>query len=63
MHFSSFCWRYIVFQVFKVQNKYLEQYPEYLDLKQEAAYNLHIIYKSSGNFEAARRILFKYVVI
>lgn len=51
------------FQVFKVQNKYLEQYPDYLDLKQEAAYNLHIIYKSSGNFEAARRILFKYVVI
>ncbi|XP_066140376.1 general transcription factor 3C polypeptide 3 [Euwallacea fornicatus] len=49
--------------VFKVQNRFLQEYPEYLDLRQEAAYNLHLIYKNSGNLDAARAVLWKYVVI
>ncbi|CAG9772201.1 unnamed protein product [Ceutorhynchus assimilis] len=49
--------------VFEVQNDYLDKYPDYLDLKKQAAFNLHLIYKSSGNFQAARKILFRYIVI
>ncbi|KAF2883815.1 hypothetical protein ILUMI_22346 [Ignelater luminosus] len=32
-----------------------------LSLKREAAYNLHIIYKNSGNLTAARNLLLKYI--
>lgn len=41
----------------------IEQYPDILDLKMEAAYNLHLIYRDSGNLEAARQVLFNYLVI
>lgn len=34
-----------------------------LTLKREAAYNLHILYKDSGNFIEARNVLLKYVRI
>lgn len=37
--------------------------PEILDLKHEAAYNLHLLYKHSGNFIAARNVLIKHVII
>ncbi|KAJ6650016.1 General transcription factor 3C polypeptide 3 [Pseudolycoriella hygida] len=36
---------------------------EYLDLKREAAFNLHLIYKQSGNFHLARKYLHDYVVV
>ncbi|XP_050510726.1 general transcription factor 3C polypeptide 3 [Diabrotica virgifera virgifera] len=50
-------------KVFKVDNSYLEQYPEIVSLKREAAFNLHIIYKNSENFIAARNILYEHIVI
>lgn len=53
----------LMFQVFKVQNEFVDAHPDYLDLKKEAAYNLHLIYKTSGNFVAARQVLWKYIVI
>ncbi|KAH1025547.1 hypothetical protein HUJ05_010253 [Dendroctonus ponderosae] len=49
--------------VFQVQNEFVDAHPDYLDLKKEAAYNLHLIYKTSGNLAAARQVLWKYIVI
>ncbi|KAF7267065.1 hypothetical protein GWI33_019667 [Rhynchophorus ferrugineus] len=49
--------------VLKVKNAYLDQHPDILDLRQEAAYNLHLIYKNSKNYEAARKILWEHIVI
>lgn len=31
--------------------------PGYCDLKREAAYNLHLIYKNSGSVDLARQVL------
>lgn len=50
-------------KVFKVHNKYIEMYPEIVCLKREAAFNLHLIYKNSGNYAEARNILYEYIVI
>ncbi|KAJ8972676.1 hypothetical protein NQ317_001696 [Molorchus minor] len=50
-------------KVFKVHNELLEKYPEIMSLNREAAYNLHIIYKNSGNFVAARKVLMEHIVI
>lgn len=36
---------------------------ELLGLRYEAAFNLHLIYKNSGNFIAARNVLIKNIVI
>ena len=36
---------------------------EMFGLKYEAAYNLHLLYKNSGNMIAARNVLIKHVVI
>lgn len=41
----------------------IDKCPDILDLKREAAYNLHLIYKDSGNFEAARQVLVNHLVI
>lgn len=37
--------------------------PELLDLKRETAFNLHLIYKGSGNMDLARKYLYDYVVV
>ncbi|XP_076887573.1 uncharacterized protein LOC143537758 [Bidens hawaiensis] len=37
--------------------------PGYCDLKREAAYNLHLIYKSSGSVDLARQLLKDYCTI
>ncbi|KAL3273621.1 hypothetical protein HHI36_015053 [Cryptolaemus montrouzieri] len=50
-------------KVFEVENELLEEHPDTLCLRAEAAYNLHLIYKASGNLIAARAILMKHVVI
>ena len=34
--------------------------PGYCDLKREAAYNLHLIYKNSGSVDLARQVLKDY---
>ncbi|KAG5867318.1 hypothetical protein JTB14_017856 [Gonioctena quinquepunctata] len=50
-------------KVSEVNNEYLEKYPETLCLKNEAVFNLHIIYKNNGNLVAARNILLENIVI
>ncbi|XP_067001126.2 general transcription factor 3C polypeptide 3 isoform X2 [Anabrus simplex] len=40
-----------------------EQYPQILDLKREAAFNLHLIYLHSGAPDIARSYIEKYIVI
>lgn len=50
-------------KVLKVHNRYLDMYPEIVCLKREAAFNLHLLYKNSGNYTKARDILYKYIVI
>lgn len=47
----------------KVTTELIEGYPDVLCLKREAAYNLHHIYRNSGNFIAARNILMQHIVI
>lgn len=47
----------------KVTNTLIEKYPQYLDLRMEIAFNLHLIYKLSGNKEVARKILYDYISI
>lgn len=37
--------------------------PGYCDLRREAAYNLHLIYKKSGAFDLARQILKDYCAL
>ncbi len=36
---------------------------DFLDLKREAAFNLHLIYKKSGNLHLARKCLYDYIVV
>lgn len=36
---------------------------EIIDLKREAAFNLHLIYKDSGNLPLAKKYLYSYVVV
>lgn len=50
-------------EVLNYNSALIEQYPDILDLKLEAAYNLHLIYKDSGNLEAARQVLLNHLVI
>jgi general transcription factor 3C polypeptide 3 (transcription factor C subunit 4) len=42
----------------KVTNPLIEKYHDILDLKRQIAFNLHIIYKNSGNIFMARKILY-----
>lgn len=50
-------------KVLKVSNTYIDMYPEIVCLKREAAFNMHLIYRNSGNFTEARNILYEYIVI
>lgn len=50
-------------QVLSYSNELMAQHPRHLDLRREAAFNLHLIYKKSGNVELARRILYEYIVV
>lgn len=47
----------------KVSNPFIEANKEMLDLKSEIAYNLHVIYKQSGNKQMARKMLYDYIVV
>lgn len=47
----------------KVTNPFIEQHKEMLDLKMEIAFNLHVIYKQSGNKLMARKMLYDYIVV
>lgn len=46
-----------------VTNSLIEKYPHYLDLKMEIAFNLHLIYKASGNRMMARKCIRDNIVI
>lgn len=50
-------------KVLQYTDKNIEKYPHILDLKREAAFNLHLIYKDSRNYAAARNLLMKYIVV
>ncbi|KAL1380810.1 hypothetical protein pipiens_013912 [Culex pipiens pipiens] len=39
------------------------EYPEYLDLRAEIAFNLSSIYRSNNNFELARKYMYEYIEI
>ncbi|XP_054739962.1 general transcription factor 3C polypeptide 3 [Anastrepha obliqua] len=41
----------------------IEENEEYLGLRQEIAYNLHLIYKAAGNMRKARQILYEHCVV
>lgn len=47
----------------KFTDPFIEEHKEMLDLKMEIAYNLHVIYKQSGNKQMARKMLYDYIVI
>lgn len=47
----------------QVSNELINEHKELLDLRMEIAYNLHIIYKQSGNRVMARKILYDNIVI
>lgn len=47
----------------KATNPFIEEHKEMLDLKMEIAYNLHVIYKQSGNKLMARKMLYDYIVV
>lgn len=58
-HIASFHYK----EVINYTNPLIDQHPEYLDLKRQAAYNLHMIYRKAGNLVMARRILYEHLVI
>ncbi|GLV34483.1 uncharacterized protein CBL_09731 [Carabus blaptoides fortunei] len=50
-------------KVLKTKTSLTEKYPNLFDLKREAAYNLHLIYKASGASDLAKMYLFKYIIV
>lgn len=50
-------------QALKVTNPLIESDPEILDLKRTIAFNLHVIYKQSGNKYMARKVLYEYITV
>lgn len=50
-------------KVLKLKLPLAEKNPNLFDLKREAAYNLHLIYKASGSFDLAKMYLYKYIVV
>lgn len=58
-HIASFHYK----KVLDYTNPLIERNPNYLDLKRQAAYNLHMIYRKAGNLVMARKILHEHLVI
>lgn len=50
-------------KVLNYSSELIDENKEYLDLKREAAFNLHLIYKKSGNLHLARKYLYDYIVV
>ncbi|KAG4078553.1 hypothetical protein HA402_002667 [Bradysia odoriphaga] len=50
-------------KVLSYSSDLIDKNREYLDLKKEAAFNLHLIYKKSGNLYLARKCLYDYIVV
>lgn len=49
--------------VLEYSNPLIEEHSNILCLKREAAFNLHVIYKACENYDLARDVLMKYIVI
>lgn len=47
----------------QAENDFTRKYPQYLSLRAEIAYNIHLIYKASGNSDLARKYLYDNIVI
>ncbi|KAK7794019.1 hypothetical protein R5R35_007451 [Gryllus longicercus] len=50
-------------EALKCSSHLTEKFPHLLDLKREAAFNLHLIYMHSGNHELARTYIEQYIVV
>lgn len=50
-------------KVLSYSSDLINENQEFLDLKKEAAFNLHLIYKKSGNMHLARKYLYDYIVV
>ena len=50
-------------EVLSFSSHLTETYPTLLDLKREAAFNLHLIYKASGEYELAQKYIDDYIII
>lgn len=46
-----------------VKDDLIDEHEEILGLKQEIAFNLHLIYRASGNIRKARQYLYQYCVV
>lgn len=47
----------------QAENDWSRKYPQYLSLREEIAYNIHLIYKTSGNYDLARKYLYDNIVV
>lgn len=50
-------------RVLNYSSELIDNNKDYIDLKREAAFNLHLIYKRSGNLHLARKYLYDYIVV
>lgn len=50
-------------KVLGYDNALIRERPDLLNLKQEAAFNLHLIYMASGNMNLARKYLYDYIIV
>lgn len=50
-------------KVLSFESELVDKYWEILDLKRETAYNLHLIYRESENYDGARNVLKKYLTV
>lgn len=50
-------------EVLNYTNAFIEAHEEFLNLKREAAYNLHLIYRKAGNLDLARKYLYDYIIV
>lgn len=50
-------------KVLNYSSDLIDKNKEFLDLKKEAAFNLYLIYKKSGNLHLARKYLYDYIVV
>lgn len=50
-------------EVLAFNSDFIDENSAYLNLKMEAAFNLHLIYKLSGNFELATKYLYDFIIV
>lgn len=50
-------------EALNINNDFINKYENILSLREEIAYNLHLIYKAHGNYDMARKYLYKYITV